>query len=162
MKPTKLVSIQAYLRWVIAQYQTFQQQTQQDAYRIVAQEISKDGQCRLTIQVIGKSITFKAYPEEIAADDQMLERFSRKDVRTITYYACQEIKKPKARIIWHEFAEKLNKIVFRIKKKNHENLLEKTADQISLDKELIFTTGSEHVHQEKLQIKKLKDLNNQS
>lgn len=166
MRNDKLASLQNYLRWLLAQYQ-LQQQTKQDAYRIVDQE-TENGETRLTIQVIGKSITFKAKPEELAADDQIMERFSRKDVRTITFYACHAEKRPRARIVFQEFREKLNKMIFGIRKPHSETIIEKTAAQISLDKNLLnqmsqeeahligYTTATEQMVLEKAQLEKLK------
>lgn len=169
MANDKINSLQNYIRWLIVQYQNLQQQSQQDAYRIVNQETNDKGHMRLVVQIVGKSITFKASPEELAADDQILERFSRKDVRTITYYACKEIKKPKARIIFQEFREKLNKMIFGIYHRDSQNVEERTSDQISLDKDLLnemsqeeahlvgYTTASEQILSEKEQIQKLQD-----
>jgi len=146
MNNDKKTTFQDYIRWLIAQYQVLQQQTQQNAFRIVEHETSRDGQLRLVVQVIGKSVTFKATPHELAADDQLLERFSRQDVRTITYYACNELKKPKARIIFQEFREKINKMIFRIHKRDSVNAIEKTAAEISLDKTLLNEMGPEDAH----------------
>lgn len=166
MLQQKFTNLQQYLRWLMTQYQAMQK-IQQDAYRIVDKQIDSRGNCKLVIQVIGKSITFKAAPEDLAADDQMLERFSRKDVRTITYYACQEIKKPQARIIFKEFCEKLNRIIFGIKQRNQESIIQKSAGEISLDKNLLnnltqeeahlvgYTTATEQLLEEKENLKKL-------
>ena len=169
MPNDKKTTLQDYIRWLIAQYQVLQQQTQQNAFRIIEHETSRDGQLRLVVQVIGKSVTFKATPHELAADDQLLERFSRQDVRTITYYACNELKKTKARIIFQEFREKINKMIFKIHKPGSVDTIEKTADEISLDKPLLnemspedahlvgFTSGTEHVIAEKQQLQQIQD-----
>lgn len=168
MPKKTLASIQQYIRWVISQYQTLQheQKGAHEVYRIVNRHINDDGECQLTIQVIGKSITFKCSPEEIAADDKMLRRFSPLDVRTITFYACQEIKKPKVKIVAQEFCDKLNKMIFKMKKRGQKEILSKTAGEITLDKSynemsqeeahlIGYATASDHISEEKIQKEKL-------
>lgn len=167
MHQTKLSLLQEYLQRLIKQYQVMQTQTRKDAYRIVGKEIGTDGECHLIVQVIGKAITLKAKPQELAADDRMLEGFSRKDVRVITYYACTELKQSKRKIIVLRFCNNLNKMIFGIKKRGTEDIEQKTANEISLDKALLselsqedahmvgFTTASEQVLRDKAVIDKL-------
>lgn len=167
MSKRKPFGLQDYLAWVIKHYQNLHQSAQ-DAYRIIhVEEI--ESQCLLTVQIVGKSITFKCQPEEIAADDLLLEKFSKKDVRTITYYACHEIKKPKRKIIWQQFSEKLNKMLFGIQRRGQEGVTPTTADEISkntnfikdlsqLDAHMVgFTTATEQLIQEKELIKKARE-----
>lgn len=147
MQNTKHPLLREYALWLFKQYQSLQQQPITDAYRIAAVCFNKDNsQCKLTIQVVGKNITFRCMPEEIVSDDQMMECFSRKDVRTITYYACQIIKKPKKRITFQACYSKLNRLIFGIEKHNHPILEKKTADQISLDNHLLGDLSQNDTH----------------
>lgn len=145
MSDNKVISLQQYIRWLVAQYQTLPQKKQRDAYRIVGQE-NRNGQCLLTVQVVGKSITFKVTPEELAGDDQILELFSRKDIRTIVYYACNEIKKPRYKIILQEFCSKLGRMIFGVQKRGDENLITITPEEISLNKEVLNNLSQEDAH----------------
>lgn len=164
----KLLAIQNYLRLVIANYQIVKQQSLKDTYRIVEKSL-KNGKIVFTVQMVLKNLVFELTPEEIMNDDRLLEGFSRKDVRTITYYACEESKKPKTKIIFQEFCEKVNKMVFGIRKNAQPNTEIKTAAELSADPEQIKEFSNEDAHtigyiaatelilKEREQIKKLKE-----
>lgn len=166
MRNRKFTNISAYVRWFITQYQQVQQ-SREDAYRIIGVETDATNHTKLVVQVVGKSTTFKCTPEEIAADDRLLSLFSRHDVRTITYYACQEIKKPKHRIVMQSFCAKLNKMIFSILRPSDGKVVQKTADEISTDRPLLnslsqadahlvgYTSGTEQTANEAKQIETL-------
>ncbi|HSW94169.1 MAG TPA: hypothetical protein VLJ15_07450, partial [Gammaproteobacteria bacterium] len=97
MSLKKFLTIFEYTAWFIRQYS--EQQAQQNIYRIVEIKQSTSGQYKLIVQIIGKSTIIECTPEEIVTNDHMLEGFSKKDIRAITYFACEEIKKPKYKII---------------------------------------------------------------
>lgn len=146
MKDSRLASVSSYFAELLKQYKNLQKSQQRDAYRIVEIKEKKDGSCELIVQVMGKNITFKSRPEEIAGDDHMLEHFSRQDVRTITYFATQEIKKPRYKILVHDFCVAFNKMIFSLKRSNKEGVIQKTAAQISEDKELLKQLTQEEAH----------------
>lgn len=143
-RQSKLDSVSSYFTGLLKQYKEAQRAN--NAYRIVEIKEKKDSSCELVIQIVGKNITFKSRPEKIAGDDQMLENFSRQDVRTITYFATQEIKKPKYKILIHEFCSAFNKMIFSLKKSDKDEIVQKTADQISADKELLKQLSQEEAH----------------
>lgn len=143
-RQSKLASVSTYFSELLKQYKETQREN--NAYRIVEIKEKKDGSCELVIQIVGKNVTFKSRPEKLAADDQILENFSRQDVRTITYFATQEIKKPTYKILIHEFCSAFNKMIFSLKKKDKEEVIQKTADQISSDKELLSQLSPEEAH----------------
>jgi len=132
----KISSIFEYVGWLLKNH-NHQNQQQDDIYRITEVKQSSSGSCKIAVQLIGKSIQIECTPEEIVADDRMLEGFSKKDVRSITYLACAQIKKPKYKIIVQEFCETLNRILFKLRGQNNDETIVKTANQISLDKNLI-------------------------
>jgi len=136
-----------YFSYMIGQYHEMQRKTQRDnIYRIVEMHAKPEGGCSFTIQVIGKNLTFKSTAHEIAADDEMLEGFSRQDVRTITYFACQELTKPKYKILVQEFCQQFNKMIFSLKKHDSEKTMQKTAEEISNDKKLLKELSYEEAH----------------
>lgn len=158
--------LQNSLTWLIQQYQNLVLSTQ-NAYRILASdEIS--GQCLLTIQVVGKNVVFKMPPEEIAADNALLEQFSKQDVRTIIYYACLETMKPKSRIVWQQFNNKSNQMLFGVQR-GKGKISAITADEISKHESFIkefnqldahtigFTTATEQLILEKELIKQARN-----
>lgn len=88
MRLNKISSMFEYTAWLLKKYND-QQQLQQNIYRVVEIKQSSSGQYKLIIQVIGKSTVFVCTPQELVTNDRMLEGFSKKDVRAITYFACE-------------------------------------------------------------------------
>jgi len=165
VKPSHLIE---YFNWILRKYQEIQQPYTPDSFRIVDITHNKNGKCILKVQVIGKASIFECTPQEVASNDQLLEGFSKKDIRTITYFATQEIKKPKYKILIQEFRESLNKMIFKLSAPSSAEPIEKTAEQISLDKDLIsklnaedahlvgYTTAAEQASREKEEMERLK------
>ncbi len=142
----KRYSIQEAVQWIIKQYHELQQEAQQNNhYRIIDQE-QKNGEIKLCIQLVGKSIIFKATPREIINDDQLLEGFSKKEIKHITYLACQDIKQPKYKIVLQEFCSKLNRLVFRLKQKGSNQTVKATAAEISQDKTILNGLSQAEAH----------------
>ena len=128
-------------------YQTIQQSSLNQApYRLIDIKENKQGKCILTVQVIGKSSTFKTTPEKILADDNLVKLFSSIDIRTITYYACQTINRPKNQILCKRFCDKVNSIVFGLKNIEKNTTTEITAAEISLNKKMIAQLSPEDAH----------------
>lgn len=73
----------------------------------------------------------------------MLEGFSKQEIRTITYLACEQSNTPKYKIIMQEFCDTFSKILFKLKKRGSNKIILKTASQISLDKSLINNLSKE-------------------
>src|SRR6185295_18398670 len=121
MRFKKISSVFGYTAWLLKQYND-QQLIQQNIYRIVEVKELSTGQYKLTIQIIGKSTVFKCTPQEIVTNDRMLEGFSKKDIRTITYFACEQNKKPKYKIL-QQFCDTFNKILFQLKKRGSDELI---------------------------------------
>jgi hypothetical protein len=139
----------------------------QNLFRILSIEKNASDEYFFKIQLIGKSTVFDAAPRELAESDILLEGFSKKDVRIITYYATKEIAQPQYKVLVQEFEDKTHKTLFKLGRRGESSPLEKTAAQISLDKELLkqisqedahmvgYTTAMESMQKEKEAIKKL-------
>ena len=138
MRFKKISSLFGYAAWLLKKYSD-----QQNIYRVV--EIKQSSGChyKLAIQIIGKSTVVECTPHEIVANDQMLEGFSKKDIRAITFFACEQSKKPKYKVVMQEFCDTFNKILFKLKKHDSDEIVLKTAGQISLDKNLINDLSQE-------------------
>lgn len=141
----KISSIFEYTAWVLKKYQNIQQIHENNIYRIIEIKQLSSGQYKLIVQVIGKSSIIECSPQEIVAVDRLLEGFSKQDIRTITYLACNPIKKPKYKIIMQEFCEKFNRMIFKLKDAKSENMLIKSANQIVMDKNIINNLSTEDV-----------------
>jgi hypothetical protein len=166
---TKKSLIEEYFGWILKRYHELQQYKQsQEVYRIVDILMDKRGHYTLQIQLSGKSTFFACTPQEVVTNDELLEGFSKKDIRTITYLATKQLNQPKYKIIIQEFCERLNKMIFKLSKSDATEQIEKTADQISLDNGLInrlnpedahlvgYTTASEQISKDKMEMEQLK------
>ncbi len=109
----------------------------QEYFRIINIKHNSQNECTIVIQIVGKATFFETTPQEIVANDKLIEGFSKKDIRTITYFATQEIKKPTFKILVQEFNDNLNKMTFKIGKRGSSQAIEKTASEITLDKPLL-------------------------
>lgn len=133
MMNRKRNQIAGYLSWVLKKYHELHQElSKKEFYRLV-QIIKRPlpESYLLEIQMIGTSKIFKLTPKEIIGDDRMLETFSKQDIRTITYLACEDLEKPKLRVVSHRFSDNFKKILFCLKKTGSDDTIEKSADEIS-------------------------------
>lgn len=144
----KSSNLSGFISKILQQYMQLKQELQQQqAYKIVGKETSEDGKLLLTVQLSGKSVTFKATADEILADDNLVECFSSKDVRTMTYLACEKkFNKPKNKIVFRDFCIKLNQMIFGVKKPGSEEINSKTAAEISADKDLLNDLEAKDAH----------------
>lgn len=122
-------SLGQYLAWLFQKYQELKQEMPlTDTYRIIDKlDSPADAPLKFKIQIIGTDKTVNWSPEYIVKNDQLLQGFSKLDIRTITYYACEEINKPKLTILSHSFSDKLKKIIFRVKDRKANQIIEKSA-----------------------------------
>lgn len=142
MRFNKILSLLEYTAWFLKNYNE-EKQISQDIYRVVEVKQSSINQHKLIIQVIGKSTVFECTPHEVVKNDRMIEGFSKKDIRIITYFACEQSKKPTYKIIMQDFCDKFNQILFKLKKHDGDEIISKTAGQITLDKNLINNLSRE-------------------
>lgn len=139
-------SVVGYTTLLLKKYNELTKIQNSNIYRIIEIKHLPAGKYKLITQIIGKSVVIECTPEEILANDRLLEGFSKKDIRTITYLACDQMKQPKYKIIVQEFCEKFNKIMFKIKETESGDLLVKTASQIVMDKNIINSLSQDDVN----------------
>jgi hypothetical protein len=133
-----------YAAWLLKNYSEYRK-LHTDIYRIAEIKQTKTDEKIIVVQVIGKSVVLECTPQEIVMDDRLLEGFSKKDIKTISYFAFKQAVTPKYRIIVQRFCEKLNRVFFKLKVngKNDLSHIEKTAGQIMLDTTLINGLSNE-------------------
>ncbi|HVY52975.1 MAG TPA: hypothetical protein VHA13_00460 [Gammaproteobacteria bacterium] len=102
-----------------------------------------DEQYQLCFQEIGKTAILERAPNEIVANDRLLEGFSKQEIRQILYLAYEQEKQPKYKIAVQEFCEKINRILFKLKRRGSDEVIINTADLITLDKRLINDLSQE-------------------
>ena len=73
--------------------------TYKPCYRIADINTSIANEPSVTIQMIGKNITFKIAPETLLADNKLVNCFSPTDIRTLTYLGYLGINSPKYKIL---------------------------------------------------------------
>ncbi|HLB42977.1 MAG TPA: hypothetical protein VJN02_09070 [Gammaproteobacteria bacterium] len=128
-------------------YELNKQVQQQDAYRIIEITQDKNGVYTLKVQMIGKSIPpIKYSPQEIAGNDNLMAGFSKQDIRTITYLATVEMLKPKYEIHTQEIKNDSDRVFFKLKRQGSNQLIEKTADEITKDKEILNELNQVDAH----------------
>jgi hypothetical protein len=164
----KISLTQQYFGWILKKYtEIHQHEMAKEKYRLVDIKQNMTGENILRIQLTGKSVFFTCTPHEVVTNDELLEGFSKKDLRTIVYLATKTVKKPLYRILYQAFFSKLNKVIFKLGNDTTTSI-EKTGDQITLDKSLIrnldpedalivgFATASEQINKDKNEMDRLK------
>ncbi len=137
----KISFVGEYCNWIIKKYSELKQ-PDNIIYRIIG---LKSKQNKLIIQLVGKSLIIELSPHEIVADDKLLEGFSKKDIRAITYLACEIIKKPKYKIIMQEFSEEYSEMKFQLKEVLGKTVITKSAIQILLDKDILTNMSNDDI-----------------
>lgn len=141
-------SILEYAASILKTYSKLQKQFSNNLiYRII--DIKEDNlkSPLLVVQVAGKANIFEVPPKEIAADDNMLEGFSKKDIRTITYLASKEDNThPEYKIIEQVICHESNTMSYKLQRITNNEIIAKSAQQISLDKTLVSGLKPEDAH----------------
>lgn len=145
MNFARLSSLLEYVTELVKKYNELENIQKRTIYRIADINSSLPNKVTIIVQFIGKSTFFHCTPEEIVADDKFLEGFSKKDIRTIIYFAHQETKNPKYKIISQDFCDERNKLLFKLKCLENDKVLLKTAGEISLDKNIIDNLSQEDI-----------------
>lgn len=112
----------------------------------IIEDIKKSGEIDFTIfvRVLNKNISLFMTPEEILEDDYLVDKFSPRDIRTLTYLGYLAENAPKYKIL----ANKLSKnesIKFIIKKSGEKEISVKTAEQIMLEKDIILNMNKSDI-----------------
>ncbi len=137
------------------------------AYRIVSIEKDETDQYYITIQVIGKPLSYKAKPEKLLSDDKLVNLFSPIDIRNLTYLGYLGINAPKYKILAKQLSDQKGETLFAIKKKGEKDHHVVTATEISTNEDILkglsqtdahmigFTTAAEQTSIERQQKEKI-------
>jgi hypothetical protein len=110
------------------------------AYRILDLFEDENKNYTVHIQIINKNLNFHARPEELLAKDNIVDKFSPRDVRTLTYLGYLGINAPKYKILAQRMVD--NKTLFVIKKRGEKNMILKTGDELMQENEIISSMES--------------------
>lgn len=108
----------------------------QVSYRIVDYFQNKEKEFVVQIQVLNKHFVFYSIPCDILKDDELVNKFSPLDIRTLTYLASNTINTPKYEIIAQRLSEN-NEILFAMKKQGNSNLILRRACEIMREQDII-------------------------
>ena len=143
-KPKKISN---YIKWMVEAYAELRaEQAGQVTHRIVEYNMTTSGQHEVAVQISGKNLVFKTSPQEIMADDRLLESFSKKDIRLLTYLACEDIKEPTHEVLGQKFIRNMNQFFFKLKHGKTGEEMEKSAEEISANPELIKQLTPQDAH----------------
>ncbi len=114
--------------------------------RIIAIEQDKVGDYIATVQFIGKSTAIKIKPEELLSDDKMVDQFSSRDIRALTYLGYLGINAPKYKVLARKLSEDSDQMLFAIHKKGDSKYTIKTAQEISSNPEILESLPQKDAH----------------
>lgn len=115
-------------------------------YRVAEINKDKDGNHLCLIQIIGKGLTFKIKPEDLLSNDERIDYFSQKDIRTLTYLGYANVNSPKYKVLAKKHSDNKNKMIFALHKKGEKKPVIKTADEISIDDEILDSLSKKDAH----------------
>ena len=138
------------------------------SYRVVEVTEKDKGEYIATIQVLNKHVVFHTKPEDILKDDKLVDQFSPRDIRTLTYLGYLGINSPKYTVLAKRLSENADKTLFALKEKGKKKIVTKSAQEIFSDNEMIknlsatdaheigYTVATETITEEKRQKEQLK------
>lgn len=106
-------------------------------YRVLSIEKDDADTFYAHIQIINKNVTYKMTPEEILSNDSLVDKFSPRDIRTLTYVGSLYIHSPKYKILAQRLSQTNGGTEFSIRKKGDKKIINKTADQLQNNKDII-------------------------
>jgi hypothetical protein len=96
----------------------------------------------VVIKMIKRNIAFETKPEDILANDFLVDRFSPRDIRTLTYLGYLGVNGPKHKILAQRLSQN-EKTTFVLKKKGEKKVILKTADKIIQETNIILGMSSQ-------------------
>src|SRR3990167_10631970 len=92
-------------------------ETYHPSYRVVRIEKDEQEHYCVVIQIIGKSTTFISKPEELLMNDEIINLFSPRDVRNLTYLGYLGLNGPQYKILAQKLSEEADQTLFAVIKK---------------------------------------------
>lgn len=141
-----LNDISTRIKNFLTKYKESRSTTFTPSYRLVEIVQKGDENFVVTIQVINKNITFQTKPEEILAEDNLVNQFSPTDIRALTYLGYLGINSPKYKILAKNLSVQDNSIIFTIKKKGEKEPISMKASDLAKDKNLLNNIHPNDAH----------------
>ena len=115
-------------------------------YRVARIEKTDTGEYSIVIQMIGKAMGYRIKPEKLLADDAMVDLFSPRDIRSLTYLGHLGINAPKYKILAQQLSEEKDQTIFALHKKGDKNHSVVTAQEISSNEEILKNLSQKEAH----------------
>jgi hypothetical protein len=115
-------------------------------HRVINIEQDEKSDYIISIQLIGKNFVQKVSPEELLADDQMVNRFSPTDIRTLTYLGYLDINSPKYKILAKRLSKNHDQTLFALQKKGEKKYSVLTANEITKQEGMITSLSQEEAY----------------
>lgn len=115
-------------------------------YRVVSIELNKTGEYIVVIQIIGKAVTYCIKPETLLADDAMVDLFSPRDIRNLTYLGYLGINAPKYKILAQQLSDEKDQTIFALRKTGDKKHSVVTAQEISSNEEILKGLSQKEAH----------------
>lgn len=143
------------------------------AYKVTAIEQDEHSNYVVTIQITRNGLCFTSTPEKILSSDRLTDKFSQRDIRTLTYLGYLEINSPKYKIMAKKLAEN-DKLLLVLYEKKKNKLETRSASDIAKDEDAIkqfdssdahfigYIQAMEDLENEKLKLKEKKIINTQN
>lgn len=116
------------------------------AYKVVELAEKEPGSYIATIQVINKNVVFHSKPEDILKDDRLVDQFSARDIRTLTYLGYLGINSPKYTILAKRLSENADKTIFALRERGNKKVVTKSAQEIFSDKNVLKSLSATDAH----------------
>lgn len=139
----KIYSMVDYIGWLIQKHNELQQKP---IFRLINITKNKFNEEILHIQIANKAAIFQCKPSEIIPYDNLLDGFSKKDIRTITYLATKSKYRPTTHIVAQRFCDSLKRFLIKIKRKNTHVIEEISASTLSKNKAILNSLSQEEAH----------------
>lgn len=121
-------------------------QTYTPIYRIVEILEKEQGEYSVKVQIINKNAVFHMKPEDILKDDNLVDQFSPREIRALTYLGYLGINSPKYTILAKRLSENSDGTIFALKKRGGKKVVSKSAHEIFQDKEVLSSLSATDAH----------------
>ena len=115
-------------------------------YRVASIDRDEAGEYSVVIQMVGKAVAYTVKPETLLADDKMVDLFSPRDIRNLTYLGYLGMNAPKYKILAQQLSENCDQMIFALHKKGDKKHSVVTAQEISSDEEILKNLSQKEAH----------------
>lgn len=129
---------ETWTNWLYSMFKEFlKETTTQPKYEIVdIYECKKTGFTKAIVKLSNRHTTEKNI-SDIVTDNELLEGFDKKTIRTITYMATVEHLKPDYSMVVQNMASEVDDYILEIKSKHDNSTFKKSSAEITKDQEML-------------------------